>query len=162
MPLSPRHEQIPSRLFNPINRGYKIMLVTSIIYYSSFYFIFHYHYKPYMLEASSVLQAPPPKLCKLSPTERISVKQMGRTCNLKMGGCQNYGPFWGTLNIRCHTITRIQKGTITLTTSHIVKPHKERKTAVLHSIPKTTCRCPLWTMYPPLTNCYSFTSATSM
>ena len=21
-----------------------------------------------------------------------------------MGGCQNYGPFWGTLNIRCRTI----------------------------------------------------------
>ena len=21
-----------------------------------------------------------------------------------MGGCQNYGPFWGTLNIRCRSI----------------------------------------------------------
>ena len=32
-----------------------------------------------------------------------------------MGGCQNYGPFLGTLDIRC----RIQKGTVILTTAHI-------------------------------------------
>ena len=36
-----------------------------------------------------------------------------------MGGCQNYGPFLGTLNIRCHIITGTQKGTIILTTTHI-------------------------------------------
>ena len=36
-----------------------------------------------------------------------------------MGGCQNYGPFLGTLNHRCRTITGIQKGTIILTTTHI-------------------------------------------
>ena len=36
-----------------------------------------------------------------------------------MGGCQNYGPFLGTLNIRCHTILGTQKGTIILTTTHI-------------------------------------------
>ena len=28
---------------------------------------------------------------------------------LDMGGCQNDGPFWGTLNMRCRTITGIQK-----------------------------------------------------
>ena len=27
-----------------------------------------------------------------------------------MGGCENYGPFWGTLNIRCRNIIRTQKG----------------------------------------------------
>ena len=27
-----------------------------------------------------------------------------------MGGCQNYRPFLGTLNIRCHTILGTQKG----------------------------------------------------
>ena len=27
-----------------------------------------------------------------------------------MGGCQNYGPFLGTLNIRCRIIIGIQKG----------------------------------------------------
>ena len=36
-----------------------------------------------------------------------------------MGGCQNYGRFLGTLNIRCRIIIRIQRGTIILTTTHI-------------------------------------------
>ena len=36
-----------------------------------------------------------------------------------MGGCQNYGPFLGTLNIRGRTIIGIQKGTIILTTTHM-------------------------------------------
>ena len=36
-----------------------------------------------------------------------------------MGGCQNYGPFWGTLYIRCRTIMGTQKGTIILTTTHM-------------------------------------------
>ena len=35
-----------------------------------------------------------------------------------MGGCQNYGPFLGTLNIRCRIIIGIQKGTRILTTTH--------------------------------------------
>ena len=38
-----------------------------------------------------------------------------------MGGCQNYDPFWGTLNIRCRIIIGIQKGTIILTTTHMFK-----------------------------------------
>ena len=37
-----------------------------------------------------------------------------------MGGCQNYGPFLGTLNIRCRIIIGTQKGTIILTTTHVV------------------------------------------
>ena len=36
-----------------------------------------------------------------------------------MGGCQNYGPFWGTLDIRCRIIIGLQKGTIILTTTHM-------------------------------------------
>ena len=36
-----------------------------------------------------------------------------------MGGCQNYGPFLGTLNIRCRIIIGIQKGTVILTTTHM-------------------------------------------
>ena len=36
-----------------------------------------------------------------------------------MGGCQNYGPFLGTLNIGCRIIIGIQKGTIILTTSYV-------------------------------------------
>ena len=38
-----------------------------------------------------------------------------------MGGCQNCGPFLGTLNIGGRIILGIQKGTIILTTSHMVK-----------------------------------------
>ena len=34
------------------------------------------------------------------------------------GGCQNYGPFLGTLNFRCRIKIGIQKGTIILTTTH--------------------------------------------
>ena len=38
---------------------------------------------------------------------------------LYVGGCQNYGPFLDTLNIRCRIIIGIQKGTIILkTTQH--------------------------------------------
>ena len=36
-----------------------------------------------------------------------------------MGGCQNYGPFWGALNIRCRIIIGTQKGTLILTATHI-------------------------------------------
>ena len=35
-----------------------------------------------------------------------------------MGGCQNNGPLLGSLNTRCRTILRTQKGTIILTTTH--------------------------------------------
>ena len=38
---------------------------------------------------------------------------------IHMGGCQNYGPFWGPLIIRCRIILRTQKGTIILTTTHM-------------------------------------------
>ena len=36
-----------------------------------------------------------------------------------MGGCQNYGPFLSTLNIRGRIIIGTQKGTIILTTTQI-------------------------------------------
>ena len=35
-----------------------------------------------------------------------------------MGSCQNYGPFLGTLNIRCRLVLGTQQGTIILTTTH--------------------------------------------
>ena len=39
-----------------------------------------------------------------------------------MGGRQNSGPFLGTLNIRCRTIIRTQKGTQILTTTlHVIR-----------------------------------------
>ena len=37
-----------------------------------------------------------------------------------MGGCQNYGPLLGPLNTRCRILLRTQKGTIILTTTHMV------------------------------------------
>ena len=36
-----------------------------------------------------------------------------------MGGCQNYGPFVGTLNNRCRIKKRTPKGTLILTTTQI-------------------------------------------
>ena len=38
-----------------------------------------------------------------------------------MGGCQDYDPFLGTLDIRCRIIIGIQKDHI-LTTTHMVLP----------------------------------------
>ena len=43
-----------------------------------------------------------------------------------MGGCQNYGPFLGTLNIRCRIIIGFSKGTIILTTTHIALESETR------------------------------------
>ena len=40
--------------------------------------------------------------------------------SIYMGSFKNYGPFLATLNIRCRIIIRTQKGTIILTTTHIV------------------------------------------
>ena len=53
-----------------------------------------------------------------------------------MGGCQNYGPFWGTLNNRCRIIVGTQKGTLILTTAHIGRKPKRwwRK------LPRAKCR----------------------
>ena len=37
-----------------------------------------------------------------------------------VGSCQNYGPFLGTLNNRCRIIIGTPKGTIILTTTHVL------------------------------------------
>ena len=44
-----------------------------------------------------------------------------------MAGCQNYGLFLGTLNIRCRIIIGTQKGTIILTTTHMQLILKARR-----------------------------------
>ena len=44
-----------------------------------------------------------------------------RDLRTHMDGCQNYGPFLGTLNNRCRIILGTQKGTIMLTTTHILR-----------------------------------------
>ena len=43
------------------------------------------------------------------------ILELGRA---NLGGCQNYGPFLGTLNIRCRIMIGTQKGMI-LTTTHL-------------------------------------------
>ena len=43
-----------------------------------------------------------------------------------MSGCQKYGSFLGTLNIRCRSIIGIQKGTIILTTTHMEGTSKSK------------------------------------
>ena len=47
-----------------------------------------------------------------------TIKYVRRPKSRHMGGCQNYGPFLGTLNTRCRIIIGIQEGTIILTTTH--------------------------------------------
>ena len=47
-----------------------------------------------------------------------------------MGGCQHYGPFLGTLNIRGRIIVGIQKRTIILTTTHIGVMEKKMEATV--------------------------------
>ena len=58
----------------------------------------------------------------------LSVSRMWDFCHMaretpvalvQMGGCQDYGPFLGTLNISCRSIIGIQKGTAILTTTQI-------------------------------------------
>ena len=51
-----------------------------------------------------------------------SVSTRARARKVHMGGCQNYDPFWGALNIRCRSIMGIQKGTIILTATYVLKP----------------------------------------
>ena len=62
----------------------------------------------------------------LKPYVTVSVSILSQCCKTSecffvrhMGGCQNSGPFLGTLNNRCRIIMGTQKGTIILTTTHI-------------------------------------------
>ena len=49
-----------------------------------------------------------------------SLRSNMRTNTPYMGGCQNYGPFLGTLHIRCRIIIGAQKGTVILTTTSMI------------------------------------------
>ena len=55
-------------------------------------------------------------------TARLSLElagEAGPNPQSELGGCQNCGPFSGTLNIRCRIIIGIQEGTIILTTTQL-------------------------------------------
>ena len=61
-----------------------------------------------------------------------------------VGGYQNYGHFLGPLNIMCRIIIRSQKGTMILTTTHIVptkNPRLARNVAVLCIVLTAAHRC---------------------
>ena len=49
-----------------------------------------------------------------------------------MRGCQNYGPFLGTLNNRCRITTGTQKGAIILTTTHIGIMERQMETTMVY------------------------------
>ena len=55
------------------------------------------------------------------PKWLVSASTRCTVINIYVGGCQNYGPFLGTLNIRCRIIMRTQKGTLILTTTHVFR-----------------------------------------
>ena len=57
-----------------------------------------------------------------------------------VGGCQNYGPFLGTLNIRCCIIIGIQNGTIILTTTHVDCQLGERLPLLVKTIGQRRCK----------------------
>ena len=59
-----------------------------------------------------MLILPPSLSLSLPPSLKIKCRHMG--------SCQNYAPFWGTLNIRCRIIIRTQKETLILTTPHML------------------------------------------
>ena len=53
---------------------------------------------------------------KHSNPQKELQRRTGSLCVKHMGGCQNYDPFLGTLNIRYRSRIGIQRGTINLTT----------------------------------------------
>ena len=78
--------------------------------------VFHLHQK---CESLSTFISQP---CKPGSLDTIKAKLKNpkpQKPEPYMGGCQNYGPFLGTPNIRCRIIIGIQRGTIVLTTTHM-------------------------------------------
>ena len=72
----------------------------------------------------------------------------------KMGGCQNQGLFWGTLNNRCRIIIMSQKGTLILTTFRIciqTRDHKISKYQGIQIAPPLGCTVdrivPVWSLW---------------
>ena len=65
-------------------------------------------------QGAVLMQVPAGSVCLV----RLSVILFGSLTHV--GGCRNYGPFLGTLKIRCRRIIiGIQKRTIILTTTHV-------------------------------------------
>ena len=62
---------------------------------------------------------PSPGVSPPSPRASGDAREALGLSLLVLGGCQNYGPFLGTLNIRDRIITGIQKETTILTTTQL-------------------------------------------
>ena len=85
-------------------------------------------------------QAPNPKPSHLGFVFRAWLGNINCSQGLGkyMGSCQNYGPFLGTLNIRCRIIIGIQKGTIILTTTQILYDYQVLGPRRWGSTPRST------------------------
>ena len=67
-----------------------------------------------------------------------------------MGGCQNYGPFLGPYYNTAPIIEGIQKGTLILTTTHMLIPKGPRSQIVGFQSPKTIQSMDLGTKNPTI------------
>ena len=81
--------------------------------------------EPQTLYPKNLSESPPLKLSGKMNPDAACASVFGATFEaplrwqiLDRGGCQNYGPFWGTLSNRCRIILGTPKGTIILTTAH--------------------------------------------
>ena len=89
------------------------------------------HLKPFSSLWPKIPRSPMLRHMESPPTSR---------CLHDKGGCQNYGPFLGTLDIRCRIIIGIQKGTIVLRTTH-----KISSTQSPPCVGKIGCVCQFYT-----------------
>ena len=55
-------------------------------------------------------QTPVFRACEFGSFRDVALEASGTAVRWDLGGCQNYGPFLGTLNNRCRNIIRTQKG----------------------------------------------------
>ena len=75
-------------------------------------------YTPFRQQGRHVVYGLGSTLGHCTPHADLSGETLGPFI-MHMGGCQNYGPFVGTLNNRCRITIGTQEGTIILTTTHI-------------------------------------------
>ena len=73
---------------------------------------------------------------RLGTAHTLQQSIIGVILGLYMGGCQNYGPFLGTLNIRGRIIIGTQKGPIILTSPHMIISYLLPKCHLMGAIAK--------------------------
>ena len=122
-PLSPRLS-LSRALALSLSLCLSLSLSLSFSYERAYTYIHAYRHTTHAEYVSGDQGSPQ---CSLSLSPRIPVPcplQPSPLRNLQVelnvGGCQNYGNFLGNLNIRCRTTLGTQKGTIFLTTTHVL------------------------------------------